>query len=1085
MTSGMNIVTSNRLENLAEHLAQVVRKPLSDPFSPEIIVVQSSGIQRWVSMELARHNGICANTHFPFPNRFLNDLFSRMETGLPEKSLFDPDIMTFRIMQLLPECMDNPEFQSLQLYLAGDKKKLKRYQLSQKIADTFDQYLVFRPDMMFSWEAGRASHWQAVLWRKLSIGTQARHRASLMDDLIDWIRSQSSGIRNLPERVSIFGISYLPPFHLEVLAEISKQIPVYFYLMNPCKEYWADIVSQKEMARFQRKFADTQTNGDDASLHLESGNRLLASLGALGRDFFRRISATDFNMDERFRDPGRNSLLSSIQADLLNLTESAATENSSAGNIDADGSVQIHACHSPMREVEVLYDHLLDMLEADPGLMPKDIVVMTPDIETYRPYIQAVFDVQDDIGMRIPFTIADQRLKRESRAIEAFLSILDLKDSRFGASRIVSLLEFEGVREKFGLSEADLETVVHWIIETHIRWGRDAASRSGYGSEGFSENSWRQGLDRLLLGYGMPGYEKNMFQGILPYDAIEGANSLVLGKFLEFIEQLFQYIEMLNKCNNLNGWSLLCNAILEKFIHPSETAESGIQILRKIFGELTETEAISGYHDEVAVEVVRAIIEERLEKENFGYGFISGGLTFCAMLPMRSIPFKVVCLIGMNSDSFPRETRPLGFDLMAKNPKPGDRSQRNDDKYLFLEALISAREKLYISYIGQSLQDNSEIPPSVLLSELIDYIKSGSNLSEDRIVTRHPLQAFSPVYFGETDRFFSYSGENLLGAMRLAEKAKEKPEPPAFISDSLPIPLADMDKWKQIDLKRLCAFWANPTKFMLQRRLDIYLTEERLLPEERENFNVDPLERYLLGQKMVEEKISGRNLGDLLPFFKAQGRLPVGAVGRVVFQTMESDADVYLNKSRPFMAQQASAPLDINFDLEGFRLFGRLEGIYPSVGLVHFHFANLQVKYLLNTWIHHLIHNLYDKERHSRLSYLVCKDAVWEFLAVSDAKQILLNLIRFYWEGISKPFHFFPETSFAYARRLLQKHKNQAAALSAAQQKWAGSEFYRGESQDPYLSLVYSRSDPFDDPFHEASVSVFTPVFQYGRALTD
>jgi len=1077
----MNIVTSNRLEILAGHLARVVREPLSDPFSPEIIVVQSSGIQRWVSMELARHNGICANCHFPFPNRFLDDLSSGMNPDLPDLSPFDPGILTFRIMQLLPECLENPEFKSLQTYLAEDAKKLKLYQLSQKIADTFDQYLVFRPDMIFRWEAGKADHWQAVLWRKLTAGTEVRHRAALRDDLIDWIRKQPPGIRNLPERISVFGISYLPPFHLQALAEISKQIPVYFYLMNPCKEYWADIVSQKEMVRLQRKFAGTRRDGDMANLHLESGNRLLASLGALGRDFFERISAWDFAIDERFRDPGRHSLLTSIQSELLSLTDSASTENASAGDFRADRSVQIHACHSPMREVEVLYDHLLDMLASDPELMPKDIVVMTPDIETYRPYIQAVFDVHEEIGVRIPFSIADQSLKRESRAIEAFLSILALKDSRFGAARIVSLLEFEAVREKFGLSEADLETIIHWISDTRIRWGRDAASRSGYGPEGFSENSWRQGLDRLLLGYAMPGYEKNMFHGILPYDLIEGGNSLVLGKFLEFIEELFLYVDTMDQYNKLSSWVLLCNTILEKFIHASETAEREIQILRKIFDELAEIEALSGYHDTFAFEVVRAMIEGRLEKENYGHGFISGGLTFCAMLPMRSIPFKIMCLIGMNSDAFPRETRPPGFDLMAKNPRPGDRSRRNDDKYLFLEALISAREKLYISYIGQSLQDNSEIPPSVLVSELIDYIKTGFNLSEDRIVTRHPLQAFSPVYFGENDRFFSYSEENLLGATRLVENVAETRELPAFMSESLPIPLADMDKWKQIDLNELCAFWANPAKFLLQRRLGVYLTEEKLLPEERENFNVDPLERYVIGQKMVEQKISGRDLVDLLPLFRAQGRLPVGAVGRVVYQLMESDADVYVNKCKPYMAEQPLAPLDVNFELDGFRITGRLEGIYPSAGLIHFRYANLQIKYLLNTWIRHLIQNICNQDRRSGQSFLVCKNAVWGFAPVSTGRQILLDLISFYWEGISKPFHFFPETSFVYARQLLQKNKKRMAALSAAQRKWTDSDFYRGESQDPYLSQLFSRSDPFDDQFHEASVSVFNPIFQYGH----
>jgi len=1079
--NGFYVFCSNHLEILAEQLAQVVREPLSDPFSPETIVVQSSGMQRWVSMELARHNGISANCHFPFPNRFLNDLFAGMDPDLPEKSLFDPAVLTFRIMGLLPECLENPDFQSLRTYLAGDEKKLKLYQLAEKIADRFDQYLVFRPDMIFNWEAGRADHWQAVLWRKLSAGIKARHRAALRNDLVDWIRSQSSGIRNLPERLSVFGISYLPPFHLEALAELSERIPVYFYLMSPCREYWADIVSAKESARFQRKLADRPTTRDVAALHLESGNRLLASLGALGRDFFKRISAADFSIDERFRDPGRSSLLTAIQSELLNLTESGGAESSKPDGFQADRSIRIHSCHSPMREVEVLYDHLLEMLESDPGLMPKDIVVMTPDIETYAPYIQAVFDVREDIGVRIPFTIADRSLKRESRSIEAFLSILDLKDGRFGAARIVSLLEFEAIRETFGLSEADLETVLHWIEETRIRWGRDATSRSGFSPEGFPENSWRQGLDRLLLGYSMPGYEKKMFQGILPYDPIEGENSLMLGRFLEFSEELFQYIEILNQHKNLESWISLCNEILEKFIRLSETTERDIRVLRKIFSECTDTGALSGFHDEVGFEVVRAWIGERLEKENYGYGFISGGLTFCAMLPMRSIPFKVMCLIGMNSDAFPRETAPLGFNLIAKNPRPGDRSRRNDDKYLFLETLISAREKLYISYIGQSLQDNSEIPPSVLVSELIDYIKNGSNLSEDRIVTRHPLQAFSPVYFCENDRFFSYSEENLLGATRLAEAAEDNSEHPAFISGSLPLPPVEIDKWKRIELKDLCAFWANPAKFLLQRRLGVYLMEEKLLPEERENFNVDPLEKYLIGRKIVAHKISCRNSDTLLPLFRAQGRLPVGAVGGVVYRQMESEADAYVNKCRPYLTKQAPAPLDIHFNLEGFQLRGRLEEVYPSVGLVRFHFADLQTKYLLSMWIHHLIHGMVNQDRRCDHSFLVCKDVVWEFDPVSTGRQILLNLVNFYWEGLTKSFYFFPETSFVYARERLQKNKTEAAALVAAQRKWTGSDFNRGESQDPYLSQLFSRCNPFDDRFLDASLSVFKPVFQSGR----
>ncbi|MEW6673555.1 MAG: exodeoxyribonuclease V subunit gamma [Thermodesulfobacteriota bacterium] len=1079
--NGLHVFTSNYLEVLAEQLARVVRKPLSDSFAPEVIVVQSGGMQRWVSMEIARHNGICANCQFPFPNRFLDDLFSRINPDLPETSPFEPGVMAFRIMQLLPQYIENTEFRSLKDYLDKDRNKLKLYQLSRKIADTFDQYLVFRPDMIFNWEGGQAAHWQAVLWRKLAAGGEARHRAALRNDLISWIRKQVPGIRNLPERLSVFGISYLPPFHLQTLAEISGRVPVYLFLMNPCREYWADIVSVKEMVRLRQKYTETRADGDIADLHLESGNRLLASLGTLGRDFFERISATDFTLAEHFRDPGRSTLLRSIQSELLNLTESSAPENSTPCAFASDRSVQVHSCHSPMREVEVLYDQLLDMLASEPGLMPKDIVVMTPDIEVYAPYIQAVFDVQDETGVRIPFTIADRNLKRESRAIEAFLSILDLKNSRYGAARVLSLLEFESVREKYGLSETDLETVLHWINETQIRWGRDGADRSKFGIEGFPENSWRQGLDRLLLGYAMPGNDTRMFKGILPYDAIEGGSSLILGRFLEFTGQLFHYVEMLDNNKKLSSWDLLYNALIDKFIQPSETVEGDIQILRKIFRELTEIETLSGNHDEVDFEIVRTMIDQRLEKENYGYGFISGGVTFCAMLPMRSIPFKVVCLIGMNSDSFPRENRPLGFDLIAKNPRPGDRSRRNDDKYLFLEALISAREKIYISYIGQNLQDNSQMPPSVLVSELMDYINSGFGLSEDQIVTRHPLQAFSPVYFDEKGRFFSYSEENLQGAILLVEKTEDRPEPSGFISGNLPIQPEDVDKWKQIDLKEFCEFWAHPSKFLLQRRLGVYLAEETALPEEHENFYVGPLERYVIGQRIVEEKLSGIQSSDLPALFRAQGRLPVGTAGRVVFHQMESEAKAYVDRSRIYMSGSFLEPLDVHIDLDGFRLTGRLEGICPTAGLVRFRYAKLQVKYLLSGWIHHLVYSLTRTERYPVGSFLVCKDAVWKFDPVSSCRQTLSRLVRFYWTGLSAAFHFFPETSFTYARQLLEKNKTRTAALAAARRVWTGSDFNRGEGEDPYINLLFRHIDPFDDRFHEAAISVFEPVFQYTR----
>ena len=639
--------------------------------------------------------------------------------------------------------------------MVDDIKGMKLFQISQKIADLFDQYLVFRPEMIFRWERGEEDHWQAQLWRELSLGKERLHRARIRKTLLEKIKKLPHEIENFPARISIFGISYLPPFHLETFVEISKLCQVNLFLMNLCKEYWAEIVSARQIKEIQRKYITS--NSFTEGLYLEEGNRLLASMGALGRNFFSMISGLDCRIYELFDDKYGHTILAKVQSDILNLKERKFTHHPS---LSFDSSIQIHSCHSPMREIEVLHDNILAMFEEDPDLLPKDIVVMTPDIESYAPFVQAVFDAQSDKALRIPFTIADRNIRKESHIIEDFMSILDLKTSRLGVTRVMALLESASIKEKFGLTESDIEIAERWIKETNIRWGIDADFRRKLGLPGFSENTWKAGIERLLLGYAMPGLDRKMFSGILPYDHIEGGEVKILGKFLKFLSRVFSCIDSLDKPRTLSGWHLKLVEILEQFFVPDEDSDQEIQVLRSIMDEISKTEKLSGFDGLMEIEVVKSCLENLLEHVNFGHGFISSGVTFCAMLPMRSIPFKVVCLVGMNMDAFPRESKILGFDLMAKSPRIGDRSRRNDDKYLFLEALISARNKLYISYVGQSIRDNTRIPPSVLVSELIDYIKEGFGLSEDEIVTFHRLQAFSSEYFNTHSKLFSYSQEN-------------------------------------------------------------------------------------------------------------------------------------------------------------------------------------------------------------------------------------------------------------------------------------------------------------------------------------
>lgn len=1075
--NGIRLYTSNYLETLVEQLADSLRTPLASPLREELIVVQSSGMQRWVSMQLAEHHGICANYRFPFPNAFLDEMFRAVVPDTPENSPFEPEIMTWRIMKLLAVYRERPKFEGLAGYLGGDVGGLKSLQLAERIADLFDQYLLFRPEMVLRWQLGEEDHWQAVLWRALAKGRESEHRAALAQRFLERLRQRSADAAGLPERISIFGISALPRFHLQMIAALAQAVQVNLFLMNPCSQYWGDILSERAMSRVLA--------GRDISpeaLHLERGNSLLASMGALGRDFWDAISEFDCRQSESYRESGEGTLLACVQSDILNLRERGGDGEGRKVIAADDASLQIHSCHSSMREMEVLYDSLLAMFDSDPRLMPRDILVMTPDIEAYAPYIEAVFDTPADEARRIPYSIADQSLRRESRVVGAFLTVLELWGGRFKASEVLAVLESPSVRRKFGLAEDDLETILHWIQAAQIRWGVDELHRQRLDLPAFAENTWRAGLDRLLLGYAMPAKEFCTFGGIAPCDVVEGSDALLLGRFVEFQDKLFKLVQALDEARPLTAWSRCLSDLVEELFAPEESSLGELQALRRNIVELAELAKAAEFEGPVDLAVVKNHLRHRLERDGFGYGFISGGVTFCAMLPMRSIPHKVICLVGMNNDAYPRQTKTLGFDLMAKHPQKGDRSRRNDDRYLFLESILSAREKLYISYLGQSIQDNSAIPPSVLVSELTDYVETGFVGQEQgilpQIVTQHRLQAFSPKYFdGSVSGLFSYSQEDLRAARRLLQ-GREAPR--AFLSLGLSVP---EESWKTVALADLYGFFRNPTKYLLNRRLGIHLGGDAPTLEEVELFALAGLDKYSIAANLVERGLNEQDLEESFPALMTAGLLPHGTPGKCAFADVARGVRNFVEKTRKHLDGPASEPEHIDLTVDRFRLVGKISGIF-SGQLVHYRYARLKPADHLRLWIHHLAFALAvpQAERKGLLIGLSpdSKKAGWiayQYGQPENPEELLQELLEIYWDGLVKPVHFFAQSSWKYASEILQKNKLPEQALTKAVNEWKGTDFAAGESQDPYYQLCFQHQDPIDAEFCAISIKVLGPLF--------
>ena len=1083
--SELKIFTGNRLEILADRLAEVVSWPLSTAFEPETVIVQSRGMERWVSMAVARRNGICANMVFPFPNAFLDGLFRRILPDLPDPSPFDPEILTFRIMQRLPAFLERPAFADLKRYLVDDAKGVKLYQLAVRLADLFDQYLVFRPEMILQWEAGQGgkgsdNQWQAQLWRDLSHGKERDHRARLHRNLLLRLDRLAAAAAGLPSRISVFGISYLPPFHLQALAGFARINPVYLFLLNPCREYWADILSRRAMHRLTRKIARGTVEAD--ALHMEQGHPLLASLGGLGKEFLVSISATEAHIEDCFVPVDEHNLLSSLQADIFYLrdhSDSRPPDHITMGDkgpTAVDASIQIHACHGPLREIEVLHDRLLALFEEHPDLRPRDVIVMAPDIVTYTPYIRAVFDTQAVAGQKIPYSIADQGAGSNKGVLRSFLSLLDLKGSRFEATRILGLLEMPGIRERFNLTAADLTSIARWVRDVNIRWGRDAAGRMRIGLPGLAENTWQAGIDRLLLGYAMPGNDRRMFDGILPYDHIEGGEALVLGRFIAFLQQLFEWSARLEQSVPPADWRDVFIELLERFIAVDEDDEQEVQQLRRSLENFGCLEERAGFAEPLELEVVRTHLENTLERSHVGGGFISSGVTFCAMLPMRSIPFEVVCLVGMNTAAFPRENTPLGFDLMARFPRPGDRSRRRDDKYLFLEALVSAARVFYISYVGQSVQDNSDIPPSVIVSELIDTIEDSYGIPAVDLVVRHPLQAYSPRYFNDSDpELFSYSFENFMAAAGAAVSNG----PQSFFEVPLaPPPL----EWQTLRLTQLCQFYAQPARFLVEQRLGILLTEKDILPQDKENFSLDPLSGYRIGQDLIEARLSGHDVTEHFQVQRAKGDLPQGNIGRLFYGVLEKQTETFAAKLLEIIAGENAETLPVDLTLSGIRLTGALEGLYPQ-GRIQVRFARRRAKDYLSAWIYHLVLCGSILNGRAPVTTLVGTDGIARIRPVDRPDAILSEILETFNEGLCRPLHFFPDLSLHFLKLTIEGGKPMNAAIETVRKKWVGTDFQRGMSEDPYIRLYFGCSDPIDEQFERLAEKIIVPLLRHVEEL--
>ncbi len=1130
---GLLALHGNRTEDLASLLAEVLRAHPLGPLEEEVILVQSNGMAEWLKMTLAQQLGICSATRVELPARFLWRTYRQVlgERAVPREAPLDKLPLTWRLVRVLPDLLGQAVFAPLARYLSksvsndsvarapGDSARVSErlLQLCTQLADLFDQYQNYRSDWLEDWAAGRAQLrnalggltpipasqlWQPALWQALveSLQPEQRgsHRAHLQSQVVQALQRGPAGnvddveggrgrfAKSLPRRVVVFGIHNLPASTLELLMALGRYTQVMLFVPNPSQGFWVDVGLEEQplLAAWGRQNADFIRH----LIHLEPS---LPRQDAFHLDVDTRSGPADVNGTAPTA-----PLLKQLQLQMRDLHQQAMPLA-----VD-DRSLIFHSAHSAVRELEVLHDHLLALL-ADPkaALSPKDIVVMVPDVKSLTPAIQALFGQYPRHDKRfIPFSISDLSAEAQSPLVKALMSLLNWPSQRLGLSELLDWLQVPAIARRFGIHSAQLPLLSEWMKGAGIRWGLDAQQRQQLGLPDCGEqNTAWFGLQRLLMGYAV-GDTSNLVSGVSgvfetePYTEVSGLDAELVGGLSRFVQALSDWRDETIRPASPQVWRERGMAMMRGFFKAQDEAETQtLTALEEALNAWYSACELAELQSPLPLAALRMAWMSALQTPRLGQPFQAGGVTFCTLMPMRAIPFEVVCLLGMNEGEFPRRDNRLGFDLMgeAGQFRPGDRSRQQDDRQLMLDALLSARRQLLLSWTGRNVRDNTPQPPSVLVAQLRDQVAAlwGQEALQSR-TTEHPLQPFSRHYFS--------------GPIPLVTYAKEWHPMHVPMNGEIKGRAAWPDVQKTVyfqgplSIKLLTDFYKNPARAFFKNRLNVSFWHPNDLPPDHELFELDALAQYQIIQKLtetwkIEAQVSAEPLLELerqIQRLRRSGELPLKSLGdvteRELIQTLTPMAEAWQGLQAELGPE--SKPLHLRFEHEGVVLEDtvtlsgqglRGEGVLIQLEpgrLLDKAKGKLKLHKLLTTWLTLML--LAEQGLGARL---LGQDALLELPPIppEKAQQHLPILLAFWQRGLHAPLPLPLKTALA---SLQSKDKKTHASDVLKSYEGGHDEFSErsAEAADMAWARVYPAWDDLNETdFAALAEQVYTPLMEW------
>ena len=1111
----LHIHRAVRADALADALAALLSGTPADPFAPEVVAVPTRGMERWLTQRMssvlgarAGHaDGICANVEFPSPHRLVTDAVAAASGIDPAEDPWLPERSVWPLLTVVQESLNEPWMATLAAYLGAGTgpsdpmrpaRQSRRLTTVRHLAGLFDRYALHRPEMLAAWARGEdldavgaalpaASGWQAELWRRLRARIGVPDLAERAGRACERI-ADDPALLELPERLSMFGLTRVPAGHRDLMRALAAGRDVHLFLLHPSPALWDKVTHRSDRAEIARR-------QDDRTVTLPA-NRLLASWGRDSREMQLVLTAGAPALAETHHasPPAPDTLLGRIQQAVRD--DRGAPGAPLPGAPDArprlaadDRSIEIHSCHGRARQVEVIRDAILHALAEDPTLEPRDVIVMCPDIETFAPLIQATFGAGDGGGgadgadgtapaaptapagtdapdgtdatdgggaatIDLRVRLADRSLRQTNPVLGVVAALLELAEHRVTASQLLDLADQGPVRRRFRLDDDDMTRLADWIAQAGIRWGLDGPHRTPYKLDALDSGTWQTGLQRLLLGVTMTEDGQRLFAGVLPLDDVDSRAIDLAGRFTELVTRVGEAVRSLNVRQTLADWTEAIAQAADALTATGSRDRWQRAELQRVLDELV-SEIGDGSAPELAPAEVRALLARRLEGRPTRANFRTGHLTVCTLQPMRSVPHRVVCLLGLDDGAFPRKAPRDGDDLMLEHPHLGERDPRSEDRQLLLDAVLAAGERLIVTFSGKDERTNAPRPAAVPVGELLDAIdataRGEDGPARDRVVICHPLQPFDPRNFIAGDiageQPWSFDPAALAGARALSGP---RSEPRPF----MPAPLSRRPA-AVVELADLVRFVEHPVRAFMRQRLGISLYAAADEIQDELSVELDGLQRWGVGQRLLEAQLRGIDARTAILAEIARGTLPPGVLGKPVIDDLSPIVTAIVDRARtvaPGVEGSGVAggdPIDVRVALDDGRVLnGTVTGVIGDL-LLTTTFSRVSAKHRIAAWVRLLALTAASPGRpfaaatvgrgqgrgDVRTAWIdpLGEDAAGRLAAARAELAVLMDL---YDRGMREPLPMFCLTSAAYAAAARQGQDAYAAAVKEWETEW-------------------------------------------------